>query len=60
MQPFGLQAVTPYEAVSPRTWSAGLALAVERVDLMTTNTAGFYRQLGFRDADPLQLLVRKR
>ena len=33
---------------------------VERVDLMTTNSAGFYRQLGFRDADPQQLLVLKR
>ena len=32
---------------------------VERVYLMTTNNAGFYRQLGFRDADPQQLLVRK-
>ena len=33
---------------------------VERVDLMTTNSAGFYRQLGFLDADPQQLLVLKR
>ena len=33
---------------------------VERVDLMTTNSAGFYRQLGLRDADPQQLLVLKR
>ena len=33
---------------------------VERVYLMTTNSAGFYRQLGFRDADPQQLLVLKR
>ena len=33
---------------------------VERVYLMTTNSAGFYRQLGFRDANPQQLLVLKR
>ena len=33
---------------------------VERVYLMTTNSAGFYRQLGFRDADPQQLPVLKR
>ena len=33
---------------------------VERVYLMTTSSAGFYRQLGFRDADPQQLLVLKR
>ena len=32
----------------------------ERVDLMTTNSAGFDRQLGFHDADPQQLLVLKR
>jgi N-acetylglutamate synthase-like GNAT family acetyltransferase len=32
----------------------------ERVDLMTTNSTGFYLQLGFRDADPQQLLVLKR
>jgi ribosomal protein S18 acetylase RimI-like enzyme len=31
---------------------------VERVYLMTTNSAGFYRQLGFRDAAPQALLVR--
>jgi ribosomal protein S18 acetylase RimI-like enzyme len=33
---------------------------VERVYLMTTNSAGFYRQLGFCDANPQQLLVFKR
>ena len=33
---------------------------VEQVDLMTTNSAGLSRQLGFRDADPQQLLVLKR
>ena len=33
---------------------------MKRVDLMTINSAGFYRQLGFRDADPQQLLVLKR
>jgi len=32
--------------------------SVERVYLMTTNSAGFYRQLGFQQADPQQLLVR--
>jgi N-acetylglutamate synthase-like GNAT family acetyltransferase len=31
---------------------------VERVYLMTTNSAGFYRQLGFQEAAPQQLLVR--
>ena len=33
---------------------------VERVYLMTTNSGGFYRQLGFCDASPQQLLVLKR
>uniref|UniRef100_UPI004048BB6E GNAT family N-acetyltransferase n=1 Tax=Cyanobium sp. TaxID=2164130 RepID=UPI004048BB6E len=32
---------------------------VERVYLMTTNSAGFYEQLGFRDAAPQVLLVRQ-
>ena len=32
---------------------------VERVYLMTTNSAGFYKQLGFTDANPQQLLIRK-
>ena len=32
---------------------------VERVYLMTTNSAGFYRQLGFRDAAPQALLVKQ-
>jgi len=31
----------------------------ERVYLMTTNSAGFYKQLGFEPAAPQQLLVRK-
>ena len=31
---------------------------VERVYLMTTNSAGFYRQLGFTTAEPQQLLIR--
>ena len=31
---------------------------VERVYLMTTNSAGFYRQLGFNNAEPQQLLIR--
>jgi len=30
---------------------------VERVYLMTTNSAGFYRQLGFRSAAPQELLM---
>ena len=50
----------PDPAASARTWSAGLGLAVERVVLMTTNSPGFYRQRGFRNADPQQLLVLKR
>jgi ribosomal protein S18 acetylase RimI-like enzyme len=33
---------------------------VERVYLMTTNSAGFYRQLGFVDAGPQELLVKPR
>lgn len=32
---------------------------VERVYLMTTNSAGFYRQLGFGDAAPQALLVKQ-
>ena len=35
-------------------------VGVERVYLMTTNSAGFYRQLGFRDAEPQQLMVLRR
>ena len=35
-------------------------VGVERVYLMTTNSAGFYRQLGFQDADPQQLMVLRR
>ena len=31
----------------------------ERVYLMTTNSAGFYKQLGFDNANPQQLLVRR-
>ena len=31
----------------------------ERVYLMTTNSAGFYKQLGFDDASPQQVLIRK-
>ena len=33
---------------------------VERVYLMTTNSAGFYQQMGFRDAAPQQLMVLRR
>ncbi len=32
---------------------------VERVYLMTTNSSGFYRQLGFQDAAPQALLVKQ-
>ena len=31
---------------------------VERIYLMTTNSAGFYRQLGFSSAEPQLLLIR--
>jgi len=31
---------------------------VERVYLMTTNSAGFYQQLGFSSAEPQQMLIR--
>ena len=31
---------------------------VERLYLMTTNSAGFYKQLGFKKVDPQQLLIR--
>ena len=33
---------------------------VERVYLMTTNSSGFYRQLGFRSAGSQELLVKKK
>ena len=33
---------------------------VERVYLMTTNSAGFYKQLGFQDADSQKLMVMRR
>ena len=32
---------------------------VERLYLMTTNSSGFYQQLGFTSAEPQQLLIRK-
>ena len=35
-------------------------VGVERVFLMTTKSAGFYRQLGFQDANPQQLMVLRR
>ena len=31
---------------------------VERLYLMTTNSSGFYQQLGFKNVDPPQLLIR--
>tara|TARA_B100001175_G_C19438038_1_gene604654 strand:- start:316 stop:771 length:456 start_codon:yes stop_codon:yes gene_type:complete len=39
---------------------APAVVGVERVYLMTTYSAGFYSQLGFRAADPQQLLVLRR
>lgn len=39
--------------------SAKTIRQAERVYLMTTNSAGFYQQLGFQKASPQQLLVRK-
>ena len=39
---------------------APAVVGVERVYLMTTKSAGFYRQLGFQDADPQQLMVLRR
>jgi N-acetylglutamate synthase-like GNAT family acetyltransferase len=33
---------------------------VERIYLMTTNSSGFYRELGFRSADSQQLLVLRK
>ena len=35
-------------------------VGVERVYLMTTKSAGFYRQLGFQDANPQQLMALRR
>ena len=35
-------------------------VGVERVYLMTTKSANFYRQLGFQDANPRQLMVLRR
>ena len=35
-------------------------VGVERVYLMTTSSTGFYRQLGFKDANPQQLMVLRR
>ena len=35
-------------------------VGVERVYLMTTNSAGFYKQLGFREADPQKLMMISR
>ena len=32
---------------------------VEKLYLMTTNSASFYRQLNFSDAEPQQLLIRE-
>jgi ribosomal protein S18 acetylase RimI-like enzyme len=39
--------------------SAPAIRQAERVYLMTTNSAGFYQQLGFTSAEPQQLLVRR-
>ena len=35
-------------------------VGVERAYLMTTKSASFYRQLGFQDANPRQLMVLRR
>ena len=35
-------------------------VGVERVYLMTTKSAGFYKQLGFQNANPQQLMVLRR
>ena len=35
-------------------------VGVERVYLMTTKSAGFYIQMGFKDADPQRLMVLRR
>ena len=56
------------DARLPSHWSSVLAgvlhdpavAGVERVYLMTTNGGGFYRQMGFSNASPQQLLVLKR
>jgi len=40
--------------------SAKTIRQAERVYLMTTNSAGFYQQLGFQEAKPQQLLARRR
>ena len=39
--------------------SAKTIRQAERVYLMTTNSAGFYQQLGFQEAAPQKLLVRR-
>ena len=43
-----------------RTLHAPPVVGIERVYLMTTKSAGFYRQLGFQDAEPQQLMVLRR
>ena len=40
--------------------SAPKVQRAERVYLMTTNSAGFYQQLGFESAQPQELLIRRR
>ena len=60
MHPFGLQAVTPIRLILHAPGASGLRWLWSGFDLMTTNSAGFYRQGGFRDADPQQLLGLKR
>ena len=39
--------------------SAPKVQRAERVYLMTTNSAGFYQQLGFESAQPQELLIRR-
>ena len=39
--------------------SARALRQVERIYLMTTNSSGFYKQLGFEEAKPQSLLIRR-
>ena len=55
-----LQGHDPSRRVIDDLLHAPPVVGVERVYLMTTNSAGFYRQLGFQDASPQQLMVLRR
>ena len=56
----GLQARSLGRHILEELLHSPAVAGVERVDQMTTNSAGFYRQLRFRDADPQQHLMLKR